>query len=339
MSAQQPTKVDLATTYLGLSLTCPIVASAGPLTGNLDSLLAIEQAGAGAAVLPSLFEEQIEYDSLAMGYFESFDVGAEAVFGHVPQTPHLTDGPDHYLTLVERAAAALEMPLIASLNGTTPGGWTSFAAMVQDAGADAVELNVYRVASDPTLTGADVEAETLRLVADVRASIDVPLAVKIGPQFSSVSNIAARLVDAGADALVLFNRFYQPEINLDHLTVEPHLELSSPAELRMVLRWIAILRGQLDCSMAATSGVHSSDDVVKALLAGADVAMMTSSLLLHGTDHLRVVLDDVTTWFEERDYISTDQARGSLSQHSIPNPDAFERWSYAQTLASYPRPL
>lgn len=339
MTPSGPTTVDLSTDYLGLPLRCPIVASSGPNTGNLDDLLALEQAGVGAAVLPSLFEEQIEYDSLALNAFEGFDVGAEAVFGHVPQTPQLVDSPDHFLSLLERCVDALEIPLIASLNGTTPGGWTSFAAIVQDAGAAAVELNVYRVASDPQLSGADVENETLQLVEDVRAAIDIPLAVKLGPQFSSVSNMAGRLVDAGADGLVLFNRFYQPDIDLDRLTVEPHLELSSPAELRMALRWIAILRGQLDCSLAATSGVHSATEVIKAVLAGADVAMMTSALLLRGTDHVRVVLDEVTTWFSDRDYVSTDQARGSLGQHSIPNPDAFERWSYARTLASYPRPI
>ena len=338
MTTPATTSLDLSTTYMGLQLTSPIVASAGPLTGDIESLLAIEQAGAGAAVLPSLFEEQIEYDALAMDSFEGFDLGAEAVFGHVPQTPLISDGPDHYLALVENAVEALQIPVIASLNGTTPGGWTSFASLVQEAGAAAVELNVYRVAADPELTGTDVEHETLRLVSSVRAEIDIPLAVKIGPQFSSMSNMARRLQEAGADSLVLFNRFYQPEIDLDHLTVEPHLELSSPAALRMVLRWIAILRGQLDCSLAATSGVHSADDVVKAILAGADVAMMTSALLINGTQHVADVLRGVNTWFTERDYVSTNQARGSLSQRSIPNPGAFERSNYAQTLASYPRP-
>ncbi len=339
MTAHPSTALDLSTTYMGLALASPIVASAGPLTGNLDDLLAIEQAGAGAAVLPSLFEEQIEYEALAIDSFEGFDVGAEAVFGHVPHAPHLVDGPDHYLSLVEDAVEALDIPVIASLNGTTPGGWTSFASLVQDAGVSGVELNVYRVAADPTLTGTDVEHETLRLVTNVRAAIDIPLAVKIGPQFSSMSNIARRLVDAGADALVLFNRFYQPEIDLEHLTVSPHLELSSPAELRMVLRWIAILRGQLDASLAATTGVHTAEDVVKAILAGADVAMMTSALLHNGPGHIADVLRDVNAWFTEREYVSTDQARGSLSQRSVPNPAAFERSNYAQTLASYPRPL
>lgn len=339
MTPHAPTTLDVSTTYLGLPLRCPIVASSGPLTGNVDDLLSLEQAGAGAVVLPSLFEEQIESGPIGAAGFEGFDVGPEAVFGHVPQTALLIDGVDHYLSLLERSVAALNIPVIASLNGTTPGGWTSFAGMVQDAGAAAVELNVYRVASDRALTASDVEYETLQLVDDVRAELDVPLAIKLGPQFSSLSNMASRLVDAGADGLILFNRFYQPEINLESLTVEPHLELSSPAELRMGLRWIAILRGQLECSLAATSGVHSGEDAVKAILAGADVAMMTSALLLKGASHLRVVLDEMTAWFTERDYTSTNQARGSLSQQSIPNPHAFERWSYAQTLASYPRPI
>lgn len=339
MTAHTATGIDLSTSYLGLELANPIVASASPLTGRIDDLLRIEEAGAAAAVLPSLFEEQIEADALMVDDFVGFDLGAEAISGHAPQLPHLSDGPDHYLSLVEQATEQLSIPVIASLNGVTPGGWTSFATLVEEAGAAAIELNIYRVAADPNVTGSEIEDHTLRLVSDVRAAVDLPLAVKVGPHFSSMANMARRMTDAGAEGLVLFNRFYQPEIDLDALTVEPHLKLSTSDELRFVLRWTAILRGQLSSSLAATTGIHTGDDVVKAILAGADVAMMTSALLSDGPEHLTTVLDEMSTWFTERGYESTDQARGSLSQRSIPNPAAFERSNYAQTLASYRRPI
>jgi len=332
----EPT-VNLNTRYLGLSLDSPIVASASPLTGHLDDLVRLQQAGVGAVVLPSLFEEQIEYDALFVEGFDGSPVGAEAISGYHPQLDHLTDGPDHYLSLVEEAVRTLHIPVIASLNGTTPGSWATFASLLQDAGAAAIELNIYRVAVDPSVTGAEVEEQHVRLVADVRATIDLPLAVKIGPQFSSIANISQRLVDAGADGLVLFNRFYQPEINLDDLTVEPHLVLSTSEELRFALRWIAILRGQISCSLASTTGVHSVDDVVKCILAGSDVAMMTSAMLQHGPEHVAVVLAGVRRWFTDRGYQSVDQARGSLKQLSVPNPEAFERSNYAQTLRSFRR--
>ena len=333
-------EVDLSTSYLGLPLSCPIVASAGPLTGTVEGLVRLEAAGAGAAVLPSLFEEQIEADTMLADalFADPYGVGPEAVAGHAPQVHDKTGGPDQYLELVEQAVAAVDIPIIASLNGTTTGGWTSFAALMQDAGAAAIELNVYHVAADPLVRGADVEDHYVHLVSQVRSVVDLPLAVKVGPQFSSLANMAQRLVAAGADGLVLFNRFYQPDIDLDALTVEPHLELSSPAELRFIVQWMAILRSQLACSLAATTGVHRGDDVVKCLLAGADVAMTTSSLLANGPDHVAELLAETTEWFAERGYESTDQARGSLSQGSVPNPDAFERANYAKTLASYPRP-
>ncbi len=339
MTTQTSTDVDLSTSYLGLDLTNPIVASSSPLTGRMDDLLRVEAAGAGAVVLPSLFEEQIEADALFVDDFLGFDVGPEAIAGHVPQLPHLTEGPDRYLTLVERATDELTIPVIASLNGTTPGGWTSFATLVEEAGADAIELNIYRVAADPDVTGSEVEDHTLRLVAEVRSAVELPLAVKIGPHYSSMANMARRMADAGADGLVLFNRFYQPEIDLDELTVEPHLNLSTSDELRFVLRWMAILRGQVTCALAATTGIHTAEDVVKSILAGADVAMMTSALLADGPEHLTTVLEETSRWFAERDYASTNQARGSLSQRSIPNPAAFERSNYAHTLASYRRPI
>jgi dihydroorotate dehydrogenase (fumarate) len=327
--------IDLNTSYLGLELRNPVVASASPLTGRIDDLVRIEHSGAGAVVLPSLFEEQIEQEAMLMDVMGGFDLGPEAIGGHVPQVEHLTGGPDQYLSLVEEAVEALHIPVIASLNGTTPGGWTSFAELVQDAGAHALELNIYDVAADPDVTCAELEDQYVRLVSSVRSIVEIPLAVKLGPHFSSMANLARKFEDAGADGLVLFNRFYQPDIDLDDLTVAPNLTLSNSGELRFLLRWIAILRGQLSCSLAATTGVHTSEDVVKALLAGADVAMMTSALLANGPTHVQTVLDETTIWFESRGYESLNQARGSLSQRAVPNPSAFERSNYAKTLASY----
>lgn len=331
--------VDLTTSYMGLELRNPLVASASPLTGRIEDLLAIELAGAAAVVLPSLFEEQIEDHALLMDVAGEFSVGPEAIFGHAPPLQHLTGGPDQYLSLVEEAVATLGIPVIASLNGTTPGGWTSFASLVEEAGADAIELNIYAVAADPNVTGDQLEDQFLQLVSSVRSTVTVPLAVKLGSHFTSVSNLSRRLVEAGADALVLFNRFYQPDIDLEQLTVAPNLTLSTPSELRYVLRWIAILRGQVSCALAATSGVHNADDVVKSILAGADTAMMTSALLANGPDHLSRVLKDTEGWFAERGYESTNQARGSLSQGAVPNPSAFERANYAKTLASFRPPI
>lgn len=327
---------DLTTRYLGLELANPLVASASPLTGRVSDLLALEAAGVGAVVLPSLFEEQIESDAWYLDGLDGRAVDAEATAGYLPPIPHLTAGPGQYLQLVEEATEELDIPVIASLNGTSRGGWTRFAELVEEAGAAALELNIYRIASDAEVSGFDVENEYAELVASVRDIVDLPLAVKIGPQFSSIANMCRRLIDAGADGLVLFNRFYQPDIDLADLTVAPHLELSSSEELRFALRWVAMLRSQIPGSIATTTGVHSAEDVVKAVLAGSDVAMMTSALLKHGPTHVSAVLEGVVRWFTERDYTSVSQSRGSLSQGAIPNPEAFERANYAQTLASYP---
>jgi dihydroorotate dehydrogenase (fumarate) len=318
---------DLTTRYLGLALAHPVVASASPLTGSIQSLVALEEAGAAAVVLPSLFEEQVEHDSLAIE--DCLSLGnelAEAHGGYFPALDTYNTGADEYLDLLVAAKRTLAIPVIASLNGTSPGGWTHYATALQDEGADALELNVYLVAADPDVTGRQVEDQYLRLVESVRAAISIPLAVKIGPFFSSPGNMARRLAAAGADGLVLFNRFYQPDIDLDRLTVTPNLVLSTPAEMRLVLRWMAILADQVDADLAASTGVHDADGVVKLILAGADVTMMASALLQYGPGHLATVVAG---------YLSVEQARGSVSLRTVLDPTAFERANYMKTLISY----
>jgi dihydroorotate dehydrogenase (fumarate) len=326
---------DLQTSYLGLALRSPIVASSSPLTGDIDMLRALEAGGAGAVVLPSLFEEQITHEALTLhGLLEMGEGHAEAN-GYMPELTHYNTGPTRYLRLVEQAKAKLEIPVIASLNGTTVGGWTRYARAVEEAGADAVELNIYRIAADPTVGPRAIEEEYTDLVAAVRAATSLPVAVKIGPYFSAFAHFANQLVAAGAQGLVLFNRFYQPDIDLMDLAVEPRLVLSSSAELRLPLRWIAILRGRIAASLATTTGVHTSADVLKALLAGSDVTMMASALLRHGPDHIQVVEDEIVAWMREREYDSVEQLKGSVSQLTTGEPEAFERANYMKTLTTY----
>ena len=329
--------VDLTTTYLGMTLRNPLVPSSSPLTGNLESLKRLQDAGAAAVVLPSLFEEQIEFEAMAVhGALEyGADGFAEAPGGYLPAMEDYNTGPGQYLQLITDAKANLEIPVIPSLNGTDIGGWVSYAKQFQDAGADAIELNIYFIAADPDQTPTDVEEQYLDLVMAVDDAIDIPLAVKIGPYFSSIGHFARRLVAAGADGLVLFNRFYQPDIDLDSLTVAPDLVLSTEYAMRLVLRWTAILKGRVDCSLAATSGVHTEEGVLKLVLAGADVTMMASALLMHGPEHLTYVLEEVGDWLAERDYESVEQAKGSLSQQHSPDPAAFERSNYMKTLVTW----
>jgi dihydroorotate dehydrogenase (fumarate) len=244
-------------------------------------------------------------------------------------------GPDSYLKLIRTAKAELSIPVIASLNGTTRGGWTLYARVLADAGIDALELNIYLVAADPMISSNEIESRYLGLVESVRRVVDVPLAVKVGPFFSSMAHMAQRLVSAGADGLVLFNRFYQPDIDLDRLEVVPNLVLSTPAELRLVLRWIAILHGRIECSLAATTGVDGPEEAAKLILAGADVVMMASALLRHGPERLRETVDGLRSWLVEREYESLEQAKGSLSQKSVPDPSSYERANYMRTLVSY----
>lgn len=329
--------MNLTTRYLGLDLANPLVPSASPLTGDVDTILALEAAGAAAVVLPSLFEEQIEHEAMAV--HEALDYGMdfspEATGGYFPEMDDYNTGPGEYLSLLNRAKTEATIPVIASLNGTSTGGWTVYARILEDSGADALELNIYLVAADVDRAGIDVETDYLRLVESVRKAVRVPLAIKVGPFFSSTANMARRLVAAGADGLVLFNRFYQPDINLDDLAVVPNLVLSTSDDLRLPLRWISILKGRIEASLAATTGVHTSDDVLKLILAGADVTMMAAALLRNGPEHITGVVDGVAQWLTSGGYDSLEQAKGSLSQVSSPDPTAFERSNYMRTLTTY----
>jgi dihydroorotate dehydrogenase (fumarate) len=331
--------VDLRTRYLGLDLANPIVPSASPLGQRVETLRRLEDAGAAAVVLPSLFEEQIEHEELQVhGVLETgTDSYAEALT-YLPELEDYNTGSDAYLRHVEASKKELGIPVIASLNGISLGGWTAHAKRIQEAGADALELNVYFIAADPEEPGEAVEQRYLDLVEAVRAEITIPLAVKIGPFFSSVGHMAKRLVGAGADGLVIFNRFMQPDIDLDELRVDPTLRLSISDEMRLPLRWIAILHGKVDASLAATTGIHTSADALKLLLAGADVVMMASALLHEGPEHVGVVLREIQTWMAEREYTSVSQLRGSMSQANIPNPVAFARANYAQLVTSFVSP-
>lgn len=328
--------VDLSTRYLGLDLAHPIVAAASPMTGSIDSLKRLQDAGVAAVVLPSLFEEQIEHDEMAAHNLMLY--GAELspeARGFFPEPQNWRTGPDRYLRLVEEARRALAVPVIPSLNGFTPGGWTGIARQLQDAGADAIELNVYFLAASVDDSSAEVEQRYVDLVASVAQHVRIPVAVKVAPYFSAMANMAARLTKAGAKGLVLFNRFLQPDILLEELEVAPHLVLSTSDELRLALRWIAILRGRIDADLAATGGAHTPEDAVKLLLAGADCVMLASSLLLHGADHAATMVHGVQRWMAERDYASVAQMKGSLSQQSCPDPDAFERANYMKALRAY----
>jgi dihydroorotate dehydrogenase (fumarate) len=333
--------VDLRTRYLGLDLRSPIVASASPLTGELASAFKLEHAGAAAIVLPSLFEEEILNEETELN--RSLEAGTEQfaeALDYFPAIGSYAGVGDQYLRRLERMKAELTVPVIASLNATTPGGWVRYARLIQDAGADALELNLYRVAADPAMTAADREATDLALIAAVREAVSIPLAVKLGPDYSAFAGFAARACDAGADGLVLFNRFYQPDLDLETLDVVNRVELSRPSDLRLPLRWIAILRPQLgaEVSLAATSGIHSGSDAIKGLLVGADIVMMTSALLHNGPHHVRTVEEEMVAWMEEREYESVDQLRGSASAAAVENPSAFERANYMATLHSWSTP-
>jgi dihydroorotate dehydrogenase (fumarate) len=325
---------DLRTRYLGLELRSPLVASSSPLTGTLDGLKRLEAAGAGAVVLPSLFEEDLAEEAREVdALLATGATGAEARAGR-PQQAGYGAGAAAYLALVEQAKASLSVPVVASLNGVSRGGWVRHAARLEQAGADALELNIYYVSSGPGQSASEVEWRYLDIVRAVRQAATVPLAVKLSPYFSSLTNMAGQLAEAGADGLVLFNRFYQPDLDVETFEVVPSLELSTSAELRLPLRWIAILHRRHRMSLAASTGVHSAEDVIKALLAGADVAMMTSALLRHGPDHLAQVEARLGGWLDRHGHGSPDQVRGKLSQRSVRDPAAFERANYLKVLAT-----
>ena len=328
--------VDLSTTYLGIELKNPLVAAACPLTGKMDSLVRLEEAGVAAAVLPSLFEEQIEHDEIELTHAKEY--GSEFYAEHGQWYPDPGDyrfGPDDYLAHIEEAKKTTSIPVIASLNGSSAGGWVNYAKKMQDAGADALELNIYFVPTDLDVTGEAVENQYLELVASVKGSIAIPVAVKIGPYFSSMTNMAKKLAEAGADGLVLFNRYLAPDLDLDELQVTTSLALSSSHELCLPLRWLAILRGRVDLSLAATSGIHDEKDLAKALLVGADVGMVASTLYQNGTQGIATTLQGLERWMEEKGYERVEQFKGSMSRENCPDPTAFARGNYMKTLSSF----
>jgi dihydroorotate dehydrogenase (fumarate) len=328
--------MDLTTTYLGLKLRTPLVPSASPLSEEISNIRRMEDAGASAVVLHSLFEEQLILERYELHHHltqgtESF---AEAIT-FFPQAEEYHLGPEGYLNHIREAKKAVDIPVIASLNGTTTGGWIDFASQIEQAGADALELNIYYIPTHMGLTGAGVEQTYVDILDIVKKVVTIPVALKLSPFFSNLANMAKRLDDAGADGLVLFNRFYQPDIDLETLAVRPNVILSTPQALRLPLRWIAILYGRVSASLAATSGIHTAHDVIKMLMAGASVTMLCSVLLRHGIDQIRVIDQGMREWMEEHEYQSVQQMQGSMSQNRCANPSAFERAQYMRALQSY----
>lgn len=328
--------VDLSTTYLGLQLKNPVVASASPISKKLEGIRRLEDAGASAVVMYSLFEEQISHESLALDHF--LNSGAESypeAITYFPDLENYNIGPDEYLELINKAHQSVSIPVIGSLNGISTGGWVEYARQIEQAGADALELNMYYIPTDINITSQELEQNYVSLVKDVRSQVNIPLAVKLSPYFTALPNLANRLVQAGANGLVLFNRFIQPDLDIETLEVTPNLVLSSPNELRLPLRWVAILYGRIQADMALTSGVHSAQDVLKAVMAGANVTMLASALLKNGLGHLSSILNDMERWMETFEYMSIQQMRGSMSQRSVAEPAAFERANYLKALTSF----
>lgn len=328
--------MDLTTSYMGLKLKSPFVPSAGPLTEKLDTARKLEDAGAAAVVMHSIFEEQITHEQLELLHFttQGTESSAEAL-SFFPEPSEYRLGPDEYLNLVRGLKKALSIPVIASVNGVTPGGWTSYAKKMEEAGADALECNIYFLATDPGETGQTIEERYLEIARSVKSQVKIPVAIKLSPHFSSIAAMAKKLDEAGIDGLALFNRFYQPDIDLKELEVTPNLILSTPFESRMVMRWIAVLHGRIKASLAATSGVHTHEDAIKLIMSGADVVHLCSALLKHGPSHLSHIEKAMRDWMEEHDYDSVSQMKGSMSQRNVPDPAAFERANYMKTLNSY----
>jgi len=328
--------VDLTTSYLGLRLKNPLVASASPISKKVSGVKRLEDAGVSAVVMYSLFEEQIEYESRALDHFlnrgtESF---AESLT-YFPDMPTYNIGPEGYLELINKVKSQVQIPVIGSLNGITAGGWVDYARRIQEAGADALELNIYNIPTDPNISSVEVEDAYVELVKTVRSQVSIPLAVKLSPYFTSLPNLAARLSNAGANGLVLFNRFYQPDLDIETLEVVPNLVLSTSDELRLPLRWIAILRGRVKADLALSSGVHKAADIIKALMAGANVAMTTSELLANGIGRAAEMLSDLEKWMEEFEYDSVTKMLGSMCQQAVADPSSFERANYMKALSSF----
>lgn len=330
--------MDLTTAYMGLKLRNPLVASASPLNSNLDNLKRLEEAGAAAVVLPSLFEEQIEAEEARYDHFTGISAeSSPEAQSYFPPPAEYRVGPRQYLDLIRRARKALAIPVIGSLNGTTDHGWIAYAKAIEEAGANALELNIYFIPADISMTGTAVEERYLAIVRAVRAMVSIPVAVKVSPYFSSIGNMALALEQAGADGLVLFNRFYQPDIDLGQLKVLTDLKLSTPHEIRLALLWIAVLAGRARASLAATTGVSTADEVIKYLLVGADVVMTTSALLRHGVEHMATLLSGLEAWLSARGFGSLDDMRGIMSQEELQDPQAFERANYIAILQGYGR--
>ena len=331
--------MDLTTNYLGLKLRSPLVVSASPLSENVDSIKRMEGAGASAVVLYSLFEEQLRHDRLEL--HERLESGTESfaeALTYFPEPEDFRLGPEEYLKHIAAAKKATHIPIIASLNGSSVGGWTEYARQIEGAGADALELNIYHIPTDLNLPGGAVEETYLDILRAVKSEVTIPVAVKLSPFFSNFANMARRLDDAGANGLVLFNRFYQPDIEMESLEVKPNILLSTPMAMRLPLRWIALLHGRLNASLAATSGIHRASDALKMLMAGADVTMLCSTVIRHGIPQIAMIEREMVGWLEEHEYESVSQLKGSLSQKNCAEPAAFERAQYMRAITGFALP-
>jgi dihydroorotate dehydrogenase (fumarate) len=332
--------MDLSTDYMGLRLKHPIVASSSPLSETLEGIKLLEDSGASAIVMFSLFEEQIRKENEAFDFFLEF--GSDSFAESLNYFPHIDTSlkrPDHYLNLVRKAVEATDIPIIGSLNGITNEGWIDFAKQIQEAGASALELNVYYIPTDIDVSASAVEQRYFDILKAVKDAVSIPVAIKLSPFFSATGNMAKRLDEAGADALVLFNRFYQPDINLDNLKIDPRADLSTPTEIRVPLLWIAVLYGRIKASLAASRGVHSSTEIIKYLLAGADVVMVASTLMKNGPQYLSVLINETDNWLTARGYHSLSEARGVMSRQNSKDPGAFERVNYIKVLESFENPF
>ncbi len=328
--------VDLSTHYLGFKLKNPIVAASSPLTQKAETARQLEQAGVSAIIMHSLFEEQIIHESIKLhnDLIRGTESYAEALT-YLPDYGQYSVGPETYLDALRKIKQAVSVPVFGSLNGVSTGGWIDYATRIEDAGADALELNIYYLATDPDLSAAELEDSYVQLVSDVRRRVQLPLAVKLSPFFTALPHFARRLAQAGANGVVLFNRFYQPDFDLEELEVVPNLVLSNSNEMRLPLRWIAILYGRVAADLAMTGGVHTSQDVLKAMMSGAKVTAITSEFLQHGVDRVPQMLSEIEDWMIQREYISIEQMQGSMSQQAVAEPASFERANYMKVLSSY----